>query len=75
MHRITFDSPFYFGDLVEFDSRHNGSGRGRVTDIVIGSDRSVYYIIDVGESGLIGGILPAERRLVEASGSAGRGGE
>jgi hypothetical protein len=67
MHRITFDSPYYFGDVVEFTSQ-NGSGRGQVVDIVLGNDRSVYYIIEPDDGGnLIGGVYPSEMRLVEAT--------
>jgi hypothetical protein len=65
MHRITFESPFYFGDRVEFASQ-NGSGRGRVADIVVGADRSVYYVIEPDDSpNFIGGIYPSEMRLIE----------
>jgi hypothetical protein len=67
MHRITFESPFNFGDRVEFTSQ-NGSGRGRVSDIVVGADRSVYYIIKPDDSlDLVGGIYPNEMRLIEAA--------
>lgn len=67
MHRITFESPFNFGDRVEFVSR-SGAGRGRVSDIVVGADRSVYYIIAPDDSSdMIGGIYPNEMRLIDAA--------
>ena len=72
MHRITFESPFYFGDLVDFNGI-NGSGRGRVSDIILQQDMSVYYYIELEEGGeTIPGIYPKEMRLVHSAGNGQR---
>ena len=57
MHQFRFESPYTFGDEVEFSAPH-ASGRGRVLDIVLCEDRSVYYLVDCDNGDIHGGILP-----------------
>jgi hypothetical protein len=62
MHRITFESEFYFGDIVDFASSQDRTGRGTVMDIVLSEDRTVYYIVREDDSGeWLGGIYDTPR--------------
>ncbi len=65
MHRITFDSPYTFGDRVLFKTTdHRGSGEGWVMDIIVGYDQSVYFVIKDDEGDLHYGIYPDEMTAV-----------
>ncbi|QDU21838.1 hypothetical protein [Urbifossiella limnaea] len=64
MHRFTFDSPYTFGDQVEYTAPH-ASGRGRVLDIVLCEDRRVYYIVQPDDGDADGGIFPEHMRPAE----------
>ena len=64
--KIAFESPYYFGDFVAFDSV-NGKGEGRVIDIIFCQDGSIYYTIEFEEGGdCLTGIYPHEMRLVRS---------
>lgn len=61
MYRFEFESPYTFGDEVEYTAPH-ASGRGKVMDIVLCDDRSVYYIIQRDDGDCDGGIYPKHMR-------------
>jgi hypothetical protein len=64
MHRIAFDSPYNFGDLVRFDSV-NGKGEGTIIDITLSDDGAIYYAVQIGsDDNVQPGIYPDEIELV-----------
>jgi hypothetical protein len=65
MHQISFQSPFYFGDLVEYQHPDYGSGRGRVIDIVLSDNAMVYYTLQCEDGVSRSGIYPDEMRLAD----------
>lgn len=65
MHVFTIRSPFNFGDQVQFVSSLNGSGKGRILEVALAEDGSIYYLIETDEGRIIGGILPTEVQLQE----------
>jgi hypothetical protein len=67
MHQITFQSPFYFGDWVEYESQDYGTGRGRVIDIVLSDSGLVYYTLECEDGEVRCGIYPDQMRLVVKS--------
>ena len=64
--RITFDSPYFYGDKITFDGV-NGSGTGYVDGIVLAQDGSVYYTVQDADDPktIYGGVYPDEMKLVE----------
>ncbi len=62
-YRIAFDSPYYFGDLVAFDSV-NGKGQGTIIDIALSNDGSIYYVVQLEDGNAQGGIYPKEVQLL-----------
>lgn len=58
-YRITFESPYFFGDRVAFDSV-NGQGEGHILDIVLSADGSVYYTVNLDDGTAQGGIYAHE---------------
>jgi len=56
MYKITFQSAFYFGDVVKYQSSLNGSNQGRIVDIALSDDGSVYYVIECDDGETNGGI-------------------
>ena len=65
--RITFDSPYFFGDLVSFDSI-SGKGEGRLIDITLSDDGSVSYTVLLSDEEAQAGIYPEEITLLDRSG-------
>jgi len=69
-YRICFESPFFYGDWVAFDSI-NGRGEGHVADITLAGDGSVYYVVEtVDGTAAYGGIYAREMRLLAGGGPA-----
>lgn len=65
-YRVTYETPFFFGDVVAFDSL-NGKGKGRIIDITLSDDGSVSYTILLNEDEAQGGVYPEEMRLIQAA--------
>ena len=68
---VTFITPFFYGDKVQFDSV-NGQGIGFIDGIVLARDGSVYYEVQDAEKKLedgqyviYAGIYPDEITLIE----------
>ena len=67
-YRICFESPFFYGDRVAFDSI-NGRGEGHVADITLARDGSVYYVVEAADgTAAYGGIYAREMRLLARGG-------
>lgn len=62
-YTFTIESRFHFGDVVQFTSP-NGSGRGKILDIVLMSDMFIYYIIEAEDGIAYGGIMPDDVSLI-----------
>lgn len=65
MHKISFMSQFIFGDVIEWDCRDYGQGRGRIIDIVICDDGAVYYTAQPDDGDAQSGLYPDQIRLVQ----------
>jgi hypothetical protein len=61
-YSINFNSPYYYGDHVNFDSPMNGKGTGYITAITVDEDGFIDYLIslDDGSNTIIGGICPQD---------------
>ena len=65
MHKIEYYSPYYFGDLVDCNAQHTGSFQGRVSEIVLSEDGSVYYGVLCNDGIIQYGIYPWQMMLVK----------
>ena len=61
--KISFGSPYYFGDLIEFESV-NGAGQGRIIDITISDNGAVSYSVQLDDGSALCGIYLDEVRSV-----------
>lgn len=55
MHRYNIDSPFGFGDRIEFDTRHI-VGEEIIIDVVLSDDGSIYSMVQSDDGDIEGGI-------------------
>ncbi|HEV3440510.1 MAG TPA: hypothetical protein VG122_24360 [Gemmata sp.] len=60
-------SPFVFNDLVEFKSKLNGSGKGRIIEIIIDSYMNINYVIEDDDGQHYYGINANETKSVNGS--------
>ena len=62
--RVTFDTPYFYGDRVSFDGI-NGKGTGTVVDICLMEDGQVYYTIGLdGSDEMQGGVYSKSIKLI-----------
>lgn len=74
VYRVTFDTPYFYGDRVKYKSAVNGSGAGVIADIALMEDGQVFYSIDPDNSkDLQGGIYPDEITLIERPNKSAHG--
>ncbi|MHC4663758.1 MAG: hypothetical protein ACYS8W_19020 [Planctomycetota bacterium] len=66
--RVEFETPFIYGDNVEFNSEMNGSGRGSIGDINVMEDGELLFTIILEDEEWQPGIMANEIRLIERSG-------
>jgi hypothetical protein len=62
--RVTFESPYKFGDRVSYNSKVNGSGKGKILDLVVQNDGKVHYTIELSDGKAQSGIYPDEIKLI-----------
>jgi hypothetical protein len=64
-YEIAFRTPYIFGQIVSYRSV-NGAGRGRIVDMVVVEDGSVYYSVELPSGEVQPGIYPEEILGVES---------
>ena len=58
-YEVAFRTKYIFGQMVSYRSM-NGSGRGRIVDMVVVEDGSVYYSVELPDGDVQPGIYPEE---------------
>jgi hypothetical protein len=58
-YEVAFRTPFVFGQMIRYRST-NGTGRGRIVDMVVVEDGSVYYSVELPSGEIQPGIYPEE---------------
>ncbi|TET34925.1 MAG: hypothetical protein E3J72_12375 [Planctomycetota bacterium] len=63
--QVEFETPFIHGDLVEYESEMNGSGRGAIGDINVLEDGELLFTIIGEDEAWQPGILEEEIKLIK----------